>query len=243
MLDFQQYQLAFTAHIRNPTLHKKPAKVNPQRMAVYRNAVFHNIFESVSVCFPVCQKVLGKRAWHRLIRHFVVNHQAASPIFRDIPKEFLAFLESAVDAPTYLQSLAHYEWVELAVSALETPNIATSTTANLIDEMPVLAPANILLEYDYPVHKISAHYKPASPELTYLLVFRNSAFEVKFIELNPMTHRLLYLIHADKLTGRQALTRLAKEINHPDTEAIVQFGKAILEDLAEQEAIIGSVKN
>ncbi len=243
MLDFQQYQLAFTAHIRNPTLHKKPAKVNAQRMAVYRDAVFHNIFESVSVCFPVSQRVLGKRAWHRLIRNFVVNHQAASPIFREIPKQFVDFLESFADAPPYLLALAHYEWVELAVSALETSTITTSKTANLIDETPVLAAASMLLQYQYPVHKISASYKPTSPEPTYLLVFRNSTYDVKFIELNPMTHRLLSLIDKDKLTGRQALTTLATEINHPDIEAIVQFGKSILKDLAEQEAIIGSVKN
>lgn len=243
MLDFQQYQLDFTAHIRNPTQHKKPAKVVAERMKVYRNAVFNNIFESVSVCFPVCQKVLGKRAWHRLIRNFVVNHQAASPIFREIPKQFLNFLESVIDAPPYLQALAHYEWVELAVSTLETPNITTSMTANLIDEMPVLAPANMLLQYQYPVQKISARYKPTSPEATYLLVFRNSKYEVKFIELNPMTYRLLSLIQEQSFTGRHALTKLAVEINHPDTEAIIQFGTAILNDLTEQEAIIGSVKN
>lgn len=243
MLDFQHYQLAFTAHIRNPSQHKKPSKVVAERMAVYRNAVFNNIVESVSVCFPVCQKVLGKRAWHRLIRNFVVNYQATSPIFREIPKQFLDFLERVEDAPPYLQALAHYEWVELAVSALETSTITTSKTANLIDETPVLAPACMLLQYQYPVHKISARYKPTSPEPTYLLVFRNSKYEVKFIELNPMTYRLLSIIQEQSFTGRQALTKLAVEINHPNTEAIIQFGTAILNDLTVQEAMIGSAKN
>lgn len=242
MLDFQKYQLAFTSHIRNPSRHKKPAKVAAVRMTVYRKAVFNNIFESVSACFPVCQKVIGKRMWHKLIRNFVVNHQAASPIFREIPKQFLDYLESVVDAPPYLQALAHYEWVELAVSALETVNITTSIAANLIDEIPVLTPARMLLHYQFPVHKISMRYKPTSPEQTYLLVFRNIKYEVKFIELNPMTYQLLILIQEENLTGRQALTRLAAEINHPDTNSIIQFGSAILEDLAQQEAIIGSVK-
>jgi len=243
MLDFQQYQLAFTAHIRNPALHKKPAKVVAERMAVYRNAVFNNIFESVSVCFPVCQKVLGKRAWGKLMRGFVVNHASTSPIFREIPKQFLDYLNTVSDAPPYLQAMAHYEWAELAVSALETPNIAISITADFIDELPVLTPASKLLNYDYPVHKISARYKPTTLEPTYLLVFRNGAFEVKFVELNSMTYRLLSLILEEKLTGRQALTRLAVEINHPDIETVVHFGTSILNDLAKQEAIIGSVKN
>jgi hypothetical protein len=243
MLSFQQYQLDFTAHIRNPAHHKKPAKIVAERMAVYRHAVFNNIAESVSVCFPICQKVHGKRAWHRLIRGFVMHHQSTSPIFREIPKQFLDYLNSVTNTPPYLQSLAHYEWVELAVGALETSPHTFSKTTNLIDEVPVLAPASMLLHYDYPVHKISARYKPTTLEPTYLLVFRNSKYEVKFIELNPMTYCLLSLIQEQNFTGRQALTKLALEINHPETESIIQFGTTILNDLAEQEAIIGSAKN
>jgi hypothetical protein len=68
-------------------------------------------------------------------------------------------------------------------------------------------------------------------------------YEVKFIELNPMTYQLLSLIQEENLTGKQALKRLAAEINHPDTDAVIQFGAVILNDLAEQEAIIGSAKN
>lgn len=243
MLSFQQYQLDFTAHIRNPAQHKKPAKVVAERMAVYRQAVFNNIAESVSVCFPVCQKVLGKRAWHQLMRGFVMHYPSTSPIFREIPKQFLDYLKGVTNTPPYLQALAHYEWVELAVRALETKPYPVRKTTNLIDEVPVLAPTSMLLHYDYAVHKISARYKPKVPEITYLLVFRNSVYEVKFLELNPMTYQLLSLIQEENLTGKQALKRLAAEINHPDTDAVIQFGAVILNDLAEQEAIIGSAKN
>jgi hypothetical protein len=58
-----------------------------------------------------------------------------------------------------------------------------------------------------------------------------------------MTYCLLSLIQEQNFTGRQALTKLALEINHPETESIIQFGTTILNDLAEQEAIIGSAKN
>lgn len=242
MLDFQQYQLTFTAHIRDPKSHKKPANVVEERMAVYREAVFNNIFEAVSVCFPVCQLALGKRAWRQLIRQFVVEFQASSPIFRDIPKQFLDFLKTVQNAPLYLASLAHYEWVELAVSAMETKPPKTSKVADLTNEKPILAPASMLLEYDFPVHKISARFKPKGVEKTYLLVFRNNHFEVKFIELNPVTYQLLHLIHSEKITGKQALTSLANNIRHADTDAIIQFGMGILADLVAQQAIIGSAK-
>jgi uncharacterized protein len=240
MLEFQRYQLEFTAHIREPAKHKKPAGVVPERMAVYREAVFNNIFESVSVCFPVCQTVLAKKAWHALIRGFVMSHQAKTPIFREIPPQFLSYLETVKSAPAYLKQLAHYEWVELAVSALETKPVSLSKKTDLLNEKPALAPAHMLLEYDYAVHKISKRKLPKTTEKTYLLVFRNAAFDVKFIELNPTTYQLLRLIQENNMTGKQALVRLAEDIKHPDTDAVILFGVEILRDLTNQDAIIGS---
>ena len=242
MLDFQLYQLAFTAHIRDPKTAKKPAKVKDVRMAVYREIVFNNIFGSVSACFPVCQQALGKRAWLALTKQFFASHQAISPIFREIPQEFLKFLKSVNNVPIFLQQLAHYEWVELAVNTQVAAMPTLSTATDLLSEQPVLAPAHMLLEYDYPVHKISAKFKPKSAEKTYLLVFRNAAFKVNFIELNPVTFQLLTLIDENKMAGEQALVRLAEQLNHPNKEAVITFGLEILQDLAKQQAIIGSIQ-
>ena len=68
---FQRYQLAFTARLRDP--HKQPpiAGVPRERMAVYEEIVFNNLLESVSACFPVAQKVLGKRKWLKLVQAFL----------------------------------------------------------------------------------------------------------------------------------------------------------------------------
>ena len=89
MLDFQRYQLEFTAHIRNPKANKMPDQVNDVGMAVYREIVFSNVLNSVSACFPVWVQVLGKNAWDKLVRQFFANYQATSPIFREIPQQFL----------------------------------------------------------------------------------------------------------------------------------------------------------
>lgn len=242
MLDFQQYQREFTAHIRNPKINKKPANVNAERMAVYQQGVFNNIFESVSVCFPVCQAVLGKRAWLKLIQQFLASHGASSPIFREIPQELLKFLETVSDLPPYISQLAHYEWVELAVSMQVTNDISLSQNTDLLNENPILAPASMQLEYDYPVHKISAKFKPQEVEKTHLLVFRNHDFEVNFITLNPITFLLLNMLKEEALTGREALMRLAENIQHPNPDAVIEFGLGILQDLVNQQAIIGSAK-
>ena len=240
MLDFQHYQLAFTAHIRNPSANKKPAKVNNARMAIYREIVFNNLFGAVSACFPVCKSILGAHAWRKLVRAFFANHQATTPIFREIPQQFLQFLDTKFDCPLYFQSLAHYEWVELAVASVQTDPIKLSRKTDLLNEKPMLAPAHMLLSYDYAVQSISKRHLPIGAEQTYLLVFRNAENKVKFIALNPITFQLLNIIKENKMTGKQALTRLAEEIAHPDVAVIITFGKEILADLANQQAIVGS---
>ena len=239
--EFQRYQLAFTAHIRNPKTNKAPAQVDDARMAVYREIVFTNILNSVSTCFPVCVQVLGERDWEKLLRQFFAKYQATTPIFREIPQQFLQFLNTEKDLPIYFQALAHYEWVELAVSSQPTTPPKLSKIPDFLNEKPVLASANKLLQYNYAVHKISARHKPKTSAKTYLLVFRNLDNKVKFIELNPITFQLLSLIEENNMTGKQALMRLAEELKHPDANAIIQFGLEILHDLANQQAIIGSV--
>ncbi len=242
MKDFQQYQYDFTAHIRDPKNNPKPDNVDEERMAVYREGVYNNIFESASVCFPVCQETVGGEDWDATIRRFVATHHASSPIFRDIPHELLTFLEADEKTPPMIKQLAHYEWVELAVGGMQTEAPALSNSVDLINEIPVLAPAHMLLQYDYPVQKISAQFKPEETEGTHLLVFRKADFEVSFIELNPMVFVLLNLAK-EGLTGEQALTSLAEQIQHPEPEAIIEFGHGVLKDLMGQGAVLGSKKH
>ena len=242
MLDFQRYQAQFTAYIRNPALNKKPPKINASRLAVYKNSVFNNIVDSVSACFPVCQMVIGKRAWQKLMRDFIANYASASPIFREIPQQFLQFLAPIETVPAYIKQLAHYEWIELAIGMQQTELVAVSDLTDLLNEKPVLAVASKLLAYDYPVHQISKQFKPKNTQPTKLLVFRNIENQVKFIELNAITYRLLQLIEENEMTGKQALTLLAKEIQQADVAVIIKFGLEILMDLSRQKAIVGSQK-
>lgn len=247
LLDFQRYQLAFTQHLRQPKTSPKPAKVATKRMAIYTEIVFNNIIDSISACFPVAQNVLSKRAWQQLVRDFFIHHQSQTPIFREIPQEFLSYLDTnpvtSISLPIFLNQLAHYEWIELVLSTsdAEMENTKVDFNGDLLEQQPKLAAASALLQYDYPVHKISKRFKPTQPETTYLLVFRDAANKVQFIELNAITFRLLQLTENESLTGRQALTQLASDINHPDLQAIIEFGLDILQGLKAQGAIIGTL--
>jgi hypothetical protein len=242
---FQQYQLQFTGHIRNPHANPRPHKVPAKRMRVYTEIVFNNLESSVAACFPVAKKVLGVRAWNKLIRGFFIQHQCHSPLFRQIPEEFLRYLEIAENLPPYLKNLAHYEWIELALAVADVSidMDVVDVDADLLDGRPVFAPALALLSYDYPVQLISPRFKPEQPltQPVNLLVFRNVEDDVRFIELNPVTARLLGMLQAEPITGRRALEKLAAEMAHPDPEAIVRFGLTILDNLKAEGVILGVV--
>lgn len=255
LLPFQQYQLAFTAYIRDPKKQSRPKNTDPVGIAVYKEIVFTNLFDAVSACFPVAQKVLGKRAWLRLVQSFLRNHSANSPLFRQIPEEFLSFLaqkscsETQV-LPDYLFSLCHYEWVELAVSSSNNTLDLTLVNVELgvlndeaLNRKLVFVPSMQLLSYDYAVQTISPQKKPKHPISTQLLAYRNSADIVKFVELNPVTFRLLSLLSGgevnEALTINQTLLKIAEELHRPDQSSIISFGLEILEDLRSQEVVLG----
>jgi hypothetical protein len=241
--EFQRYQLQFANHIRDPQRRSKPAKVDAQRMRIYTEIVFNNLYGSVSACFPVAQKVLGKRAWVKLVKDFFAEHPSASPLFRQIPEEFLRYIETRKDLPLYLYSLAHYEWIELAVATAdaEVDMALVDTENDLLDGIPIFTAAYALLSYDYPVHRISARMKPKTPldiPINFL-VFRNPEDEVRFVEINAVTARLLGLLQGGESTARQVLLQLAAELAHTEPQVVVQFGATILQDLKSQGAILG----
>lgn len=249
---FQGYQLAFTAYLRDPQHQPKPKKAVARGLAVYQEIVFNNLFESISACFPVAQKVLGKRVWLNLVRSFLREHSANTPIFREIPEEFLSFLLiktglMGTNLPAYLFSLCHYEWIELAIStrvvSVLAPNVSEVKSAkDLLKYQPVFTPTMQLLNYEYAVQKISPRNKSEEQVSTQLLVYRDAEFSVKFVELNAVTYRLIELLQQKNNTGEQALTLIAEELNHPQTEVIIQFGLTILEDLTRQGIVVGILK-
>lgn len=243
LLEFQRYQIAFSAHLRDPQHNPYPAHVSAGRIAVYEEIVFNNLFESVSACFPVTQQVLGIDAWKQLVRAFMQQHSANSPIFRDIPKEFLAYLEQgnhAKETPAFLYSLCHYEWVELAVASAVASVDQTdiNPAGDLLAEPLVFAPSMQVLRYDYPVHKISKDNQPTAATETHLLVYRDMQDEVKFIELNAMTYQLITLL-LQHMTGKQVLKYIAEAVAYPQVESLMTVGLDLLEDLRSQGIILG----
>ena len=246
--EFIRRQYEFAAHIRDPDHHPAPGDVEDRRMAIYRELFYNNVEGFLSNTFPVLRKLHNDDHWHAMAREFFAHHLSQTPLFLEIPREFLNWLENEYlaqpgDLP-FIQELAHYEWVELALSISEENITAADATpgGDFLTGIPVLSPLAWHLAYHYPVHRIGPDYQPDQPgdSMTCLVVYRNREDDVGFMEINTVTKRLLELIDAgENETGAQLLNRIATEMSHPQPEVVVNSGLEILKGLAQKDIILG----
>ncbi|MCG8671640.1 MAG: putative DNA-binding domain-containing protein, partial [Pseudomonadales bacterium] len=220
-----------------------------RRMGIYRDLFYKNIESFIANGFPVLRKITGDEAWHAMVRDFIDRHQSQSPYFVEIAQEFLKYLdeerrEVESDYPFMLE-LAHYEWVELAldIDQQEIPQTGFNPSGDLMVGHPVVSPLVWVLQYQYPVHQIGPDFLPESPNPhpVFLLVYRNKDDEVKFMEINAVTARLLSILQEREFCkGEEAVSQLIEELNHPNPEVVLAGGQQALEHLRNQEIILGT---
>ena len=239
---FRALQYDFAAHIRHPGHNPAPADVPSRRMDVYVGLVYRNIDNFLTATFPVARSVLSDSHWKAMVRDFVHRHVSASPYFRQIPEEFLVYVErerGAADDPSFLLELCHYEWVALALDMSDAEPSGESPVAPLLDQRLALSPLARPLLYRFPVHRIGPEFQPATPpeEATWLIGYRDETERVRFMSSNEVTVRLLQILD-QAASARAALHQVAAEIDR-DPERIVDFGADIVDRMVAL-GIVGS---
>ncbi|HEY8037005.1 MAG TPA: putative DNA-binding domain-containing protein [Methylobacter sp.] len=250
MMAFQYMQRQFLAHLRNPEQQPLPTGFDQPGVALYTDLLYNKFNDSLEMCFPVTHAILGENNWQRLINDFIAQHRCLSPYYRQIPDEFIEYLQNKHrndTTPPYLLELAHFEWVEMALAIVKEEQITTDS--ELITDWlacrPVFAPVFQLLNYAYPVQRINENYQPTTPpeQATHILGFRDENDAVQFIELNPATARLLEILHGTDYTVGEAMQQIARELQQPEPSVLFAFGIEALTELMQHGAILGARKN
>lgn len=245
----KKLQTAFAAHIRDPDNNPAPDGIEDRRMKIYRDLFFNSIQALLAGNFPVLRAIYSDQQWAELVRDFYSEHRCQTPLFPELAKEFLRYLQderdSQQDDPGFLLELAHYEWVELALSLdeRELSDIPVDTQGDLLEEIPVLSPLAWPLSYRYPVHLIKPDFQPKEPpaDASHILVYRNRQDDVKFMKLNDVSRLLLEMMREDPaVTGRALLKQVAIAIAHPDPERVVAGGADLLNDLRSRDVVLGT---
>lgn len=208
-----EQQRAFAAHLRDPARVPAPADIEPRRMQIYRDLFFNNLVDLLGGAFPVARRILGADRWKQLVRAFYAGHRAHTPYFLELPREFLGWLQARdlrpADEPPYLDELAHYEWVELALSVSEEELPAAGPQPVSPQDAPLaVSPLAWPLAYRWPVHRLAPEFQPAEPPAapTFIVVYRDRSDAVQFLEIGAETARLLDgLERSPGMTAREAL--------------------------------------
>lgn len=250
MAKLQQVQAQLSGHIRNPDDVSAPPGIEQRRLKIYRDLFYNNIEGFLSSGFPVLRDIFSDERWHAMVRDFMVKHRCHTPYFLEIAQEFLLYLQQSRAAdtsdPGFMQELAHYEWVELALDIAdeELENIPVDPGGDLLAGLPQVSPLAWSLSYQYPVHKIGSSNQPQQPpeQATYLVVYRDSKHRVGFLEANAVTARLLEILRGGTIDcGQAALLQLASEMQHPHPEQVLESGFATLRQLHKLDIILGTV--
>lgn len=245
LLDLQR---RFAAHLRDPATAPAPDGIEDRRLQVYRELFFDNVSGLLAGTFPVLHATLGADRWSRLVRDFYRDHHCRTPLFLEIPREFVDYLAeervARADDPAFLHELAHYEWVELAL-AVDEQDLATvvaDPAGDLLAGVPVLSPLAWPLAYRFPVHRLGPEYQPAEPpaEPSFYIVRRDRRDEVGVIQVNAATLRLVERLQQDpELTGRTHLEALADELPQLERAAVLAGGAAALQEMLAAEVVLG----
>ncbi len=246
---FKKHQYEFTAHLRDPKKNAMPEGIEDRRMAVYRELLYNNIESFIASGFPVLREIYDDENWHKMVRDFFANHQSQSPYFLEISQEFIAYLKNERQAdendPAGLLELAHYEWVELALHVSDENICMDNIDANgdLLTQHPAFSPLAWPLVYQYPVHTMGPDNLPqkAPEQATYLVIYRNRNDEVNFLEINPVTARLIGLLQENEsYSGTDAIEHIIREMNHPNPDIVKQGGFTALHELQQYGIILGT---
>lgn len=245
-------QRALGDYIRDPDHATPPAGIEARRLKIYRELFFNNIEGMLASNFPVIRRILGgapdSTRWSALVRGFYRDHPSRTPLFPELAREFVRYLETrAGDAndPAWLPELAHYEWIELAlqISEARADDIPHDPGGDLLDGRPLLSPLAWPLSYAWPVHRIGPDHQPDTPpiEPTCLLLQRDEAGKVHFQQLSALTFRLLQrLDQYPGLDGRSQLQALAQEAGVAADDTFIEQGNTMLLQLHAAAVVPGT---
>ncbi len=246
---FFSLQREFTRHLRDPGNVPAPASLDPDGLAIYTNAVIANMEVFMGDNYPRVKAVMAAEVFSAMVRDYTIRHESKTPLFVELPGEFLYYLEhlrDEPDDPPFLYELAHFELLENLVSSDERrlDEVPVNTGGDVMSAVPILNPTARLVRYAFAVHLIDVDNQPveAPPEPTFIVAFRDRANHYGFMDLNAATARTVELLLSDEpLTGEQALRAVAVELNHPDIAAVIAGGKSIFSRLLERDVILGTM--
>lgn len=244
MKAFQQTQLAFIEHLKNPEANEFNHGIEDRRMKVYRELFFNNVVGFLSSGFPVLESLYSEQAWLALARRFFSEHECRSPYFVDISKEFVEYLSNEYrpneNDPPFLSELAHYEWLELAMSIKKTSEEVRFWDGQSEVNRIRFSELATLVSYQFPVHQIRPDFQPQEPgEPVYIVVYRDNNDSVNFTLVNAVTAHLLNIVQQSSVIDvENVIARMREALPQLPEQQVEQGSKDTIRQLLAQQILV-----
>lgn len=227
-MSLQAELVAFADSVRVPTSAGEDHDTQ-RRMAIYRSLFYNNVEGFINTGFPVLRSLYEKSDWQSLIRLFFSEHSCSSPYFIDISKEFVEFLsneyEVTAEDPIFLKELAHYEWLELALSVrqAEEPFCYWDQEA-ILPDLIMASPLTELAAYPFPVHQISKDFQPIQQsQMHYYMLYRDRDYNVQFQHLAPLSAMAVNLLQSNlSLSFAGLAEQVQSQVPHLNIESVAE---------------------
>jgi hypothetical protein len=218
----------------------------PQRLGVYRSLVRNGLSTVVDQLLPRTRAHLNAANPGRFDRDLAAFVDAVGPrthYLRDVPFEFFRWAERAwrVDAsvPAHVADLASHELTAFDVATAEDDDPKSRFDPVTLGRRLILARSARLSRYAWAVHEIPVASPPTAPPArreVHLLGYRDSALDVRWLELTPLAAGVVAKLAEGEPLGVAVTAACAERGAHLDSDAIA----GLLADLADRGVLMGA---
>jgi hypothetical protein len=240
--DFRQFQFALARHLRDPLSVPAPEGTDHADLLVCGQDMVAHVSALLDCAFPVTQALLGDALWQHAVRLFLKDAPHHAPWATAVQRAFVEHVchsPEMQNLPAWLQDLAHFEWLQSAVTTTPVSWPAFDATADLMQHAVVINPTHVEAGYEWPVHDISTDNKPDDMQSTHVSMLRDMNDQLHVFESSVFRTQLLDLLRTG-LTGEQAFMSMAQWLSHPEPEAFTREGRVVMMQLQREGIVLGA---
>lgn len=220
--------------------------VGAERMLVYRKLVHNRLRNTISEFIERTVARLGWPRFRRDFEEFVELCAPTSPYLRDVPTEFVEWVEprwaADPEVPAWMIELARHELLDYEVRNDPRGGEPESGLPLALDRPLRFDGTARLVRYAHAVHRLP-HAKgdrtEPDAEPTPLLVYRDTEHKARYLALTPFADALVREL-LERKAVQPALLDAAAAIGEPLDDEKLATAAQLLADLAERRVCLGA---
>lgn len=225
----QDYRAQLTAHLRNPTQHPAPADSDAERLAVYQRLIRNNLHNFLDRCFTHARALMSESAWSDAKEAFVAHGNAHSPLFSDIPAQFLAHHQAQRLLSPQVLAVMDAECRELAAEiAPNSPPTRLTVAALQALETTAFDALNWRLSESASLahYAFRVHQSKAEAGQCFSVIWRDESDRVQVLVASPADFQLLQQFTQSALSLNSIIDALREYLPNIE-EKRAEFRKAL----------------